>query len=61
LEKRLSQDYARPSDLVQASIVTENSSVMAQAEFCSWVGRSRRGRALTVEEQEAEALALAPV
>ena len=41
-EKLMSQDHARPTDLVRASIVTENSSVMAQAEFCSWVGRSRR-------------------
>jgi hypothetical protein len=39
----------------------ENSSVMAQVEFCSSVGRSRRDPALKVEEQgaKAEKLALA--
>ena len=34
-EKPMSQDPARLTDLVQASIVMENSSVMAQVEFCS--------------------------
>ena len=34
-EKLLSQDHARLTALVQASIVTENSFVTAQEEFCS--------------------------
>jgi hypothetical protein len=60
-EKLLSQDCARSLDQVQASTVMENSSVMAQVEFCSSVGRSRRDPALKVEEQgaKAEKLALA--
>jgi hypothetical protein len=33
----------------------ENSSVMAQVEFCSPVDRSPRDRAAMVEEQEARA------
>ena len=52
-EKLLSQDRAHPTDLVQASIVTENSSVTAQAESCSSVDRSRRGFAQKAEEQAA--------
>jgi len=60
-EKLLSQDRARPTGLVQASIVTENSSVMAQVGSCSLAGCSRRDRALTAGEQEAKAEKPAPV
>jgi hypothetical protein len=55
LGKLLSQDHARPTDQVEASTVMENSSVMAQVEFCSPVDRSPRDRAAMVEEQEARA------
>jgi hypothetical protein len=60
-EKLLSQDCARSLDQVQASTVMENSSVMAQAEFCSSVERSRRDPALKAEEQVAVAERPAPV
>jgi len=53
LEKPLSQDRARQIDQPQASTVMENSSVTAQAEFCSSVARSRRGFAQKAEEQAA--------
>jgi len=61
LEKLLSQDRARQIDQPQASTVMENSSVTAQAEFCSSVARSRRGFAQKAEEQEAVAEKPAPV
>jgi hypothetical protein len=61
LEKPLSQDRARPIDQGQVSTVMENSSVMAQVEFCSSVDRSRRGFAQKAEEQEALAEKPAPV
>jgi hypothetical protein len=57
----LSQDRARQIDQVQASTVTENSSVTAQAEFCSSVDRSRRDFAQKAEEQAAVAEKPAPV
>jgi hypothetical protein len=53
LEKLLSQDRARQIDQPQASTVMENSSVTAQAEFCSSVDRSRRGFAQKAEKQAA--------
>ena len=54
LGKLSSQDRARPVDRVQASIVMENSSVMAQVEFCSSVERSRPDLAVVVEEAKTE-------
>jgi hypothetical protein len=39
----------------------ENSSVMAQVEFCSPVDRSHRDRALMAAEQEAKVEGPAPV
>jgi len=61
LEKLLNQDRARPIDQVQASTVMENSSLMAQVEFCSSVERSRHAQAMKAEEQEAKAEKPAPV
>ena len=60
-EKLLSQDRARQIDQPQASTVMENSSVTAQAEFCSSVDRSRRGFAQKAKEQQAAAEKPAPV
>ena len=53
-EKRSSQDRARPTDQVLASIVMENSSVMVPVEFYSPAERYRRGRASGVEEAAAK-------
>ena len=49
-ERQSSQDRAHLTDLVLASTVMENSSVMARVEFCSSVEGSRPDPWLTAEE-----------